>query len=58
MSQSGTVTAERTIDAREIEPRFRHTVIFQLFEHLDAASCLQLIATIEQRAKRSSDRSI
>jgi uncharacterized protein (DUF2249 family) len=58
MSQSGTVSAERTIGAREIEPRFRHTAIFQLFEHLDAASSLQLIATVEQRAKRSSDRSI
>lgn len=27
--------SERVLDVREIEPRIRHTLIFQLFEHLD-----------------------
>lgn len=41
---SGTVKGERVIDVREINPRIRHTVIFQLFEHLDEGNSLQLIA--------------
>lgn len=52
MSQSTAVSAERTIDMRDIEPRIRHTVIFQLFEHLDAASCLQLIVDHDPRPLR------
>jgi uncharacterized protein (DUF2249 family) len=52
MSQSTAVSAERTIDVREIESRIRHTVIFQLFEHLDAASCLQLIVDHDPRPLR------
>jgi uncharacterized protein (DUF2249 family) len=52
MSQSTAVSAERTIDVREIEPRIRHTVIFQLFEHLDAANCLQLIVDHDPRPLR------
>ena len=52
MSQSTAVSAERTIDVREIELRIRHTVIFQLFEHLDAASCLQLIVDHDPRPLR------
>jgi uncharacterized protein (DUF2249 family) len=34
---------ERVIDVRNINPSIRHTVIFQLFEHLDDMSSLQLI---------------
>ncbi len=34
MDLTGTVKRERVIDAREINPSIRHTVIFQLFEHL------------------------
>ncbi len=52
MSQSTAVSAERTIDMRDIEPRIRHTVIFQLFEHLDAASYLQLIVDHDPRPLR------
>ena len=32
MDHSGTVKGERLIDVRELEPRVRHTVIFQLFD--------------------------
>lgn len=39
-----TIRDERVIDVREISPRLRHTVIFQLFEHLGETSSLQLIA--------------
>jgi uncharacterized protein (DUF2249 family) len=36
--------AERVIDVRELNPRIRHTIIFQLFEHLGRDSALQLVA--------------
>lgn len=35
---------ERVIDVRQIDPRHRHMVILQLFEHLPASGALQLIA--------------
>lgn len=52
MDNFGAVKDERVIDVREIEPRVRHTVIFQLFEHLDKTNCLQLIADHDPRALR------
>ena len=36
--------SERIIDVREIEPRFRHAIIFRLFENLMPDATLQLIA--------------
>jgi len=43
MDAASTIKRERMIDVREINPSIRHTVIFQLFEHLDetnsAAHC-------------------
>ena len=45
-------TSERVLDVREIEPRIRHTLIFQLFEHLDNSSCLQLVADHDPRPLR------
>ena len=35
--------AERVIDVRDIEPRFRHQIIHRLVEHLDLEASLQLI---------------
>lgn len=43
---------ERVIDVREIEPRVRHTLIFQLFENLPAAGSLQLVADHDPRPLR------
>lgn len=43
---------ERVIDVREISPRVRHTLIIQLFEHLDDLSSLQLIADHDPRPLR------
>jgi uncharacterized protein (DUF2249 family) len=36
--------SERIIDVRDIEPRFRHQIIGQLFENLEPEAALQLIA--------------
>ena len=44
MDAASTIKRERVIDVREINPSIRHTVIFQLFEHLDETSSVQLIA--------------
>lgn len=43
METTNPATNERVIDVREINPRIRHTVIFQLFEHLDETDSLHLI---------------
>jgi uncharacterized protein (DUF2249 family) len=52
MDAANAVKGERTIDVREISPRIRHTLILQLFEHLDDASSLQLIADHDPRPLR------
>ncbi len=49
MNAASAIKRERVIDVREISPRIRHTVIFQLFEHLDDTSSLQLIADHDPR---------
>ncbi len=49
MSQAIFETAERVVDVREISPSIRHTVIVQLFEHLDDTSSLQLIVAHDPR---------
>jgi uncharacterized protein (DUF2249 family) len=43
---------ERIFDVRTIEPRVRHTLIFQLFEHLDESGSLQLVADHDPRSLR------
>jgi uncharacterized protein (DUF2249 family) len=40
---------ERVIDVREIPPRHRLAIIFQLFDHLGPESSLQLIADHDPR---------
>jgi uncharacterized protein (DUF2249 family) len=52
MDVASVIKGERVIDVREISPRIRHTVIFQLFEHLDDVSSLQLIADHDPRSLR------
>jgi uncharacterized protein (DUF2249 family) len=52
MDVASVIKGERVIDVREISPRIRHTVIFQLFEHLDDVSSLQLIADHDPRPLR------
>ncbi len=46
------VKGERVVDMREIAPRIRHTLIFQLFEHLGEVSSLQLIVDHDPRPLR------
>ncbi|KQZ99883.1 hemerythrin [Mesorhizobium sp. Root157] len=43
---------ERVIDVRQIDPRQRHIVILQLFEHLPASGALQLIADHDPKPLR------
>ena len=45
-------TTERVIDVRDIAPRHRHAIIFQLFDHLGPESSLQLIADHDRRPLR------
>jgi uncharacterized protein (DUF2249 family) len=51
-SRVETVEGERVVDVREIAPRIRHTLILQLFEHLDAVGSLQLIVDHDPRPLR------
>ncbi|MHA6643965.1 DUF2249 domain-containing protein [Mesorhizobium sp. A623] len=43
---------ERVIDVRQIDPRHRHMVILQLFEHLPDGGTLQLIADHDPKPLR------
>ena len=43
---------EQVVDVRDIIPRLRHTVIFQLFENLDDSRSLQLIADHDPKPRR------
>jgi uncharacterized protein (DUF2249 family) len=43
---------ERVIDVRQIDPRHRHTIILQLFEHLPGGGTLQLVADHDPRPLR------
>jgi uncharacterized protein (DUF2249 family) len=52
MDAAHAIKGERVVDVREISPRVRHTVIVQLFEHLDDLSALQLIADHDPRPLR------
>jgi uncharacterized protein (DUF2249 family) len=38
-----TVANERIIEVADIEPRFRHTLIGRLFEHLEPGHSLQIV---------------
>ena len=44
--------SERVIDVRDIEPRFRHAIIFRLFENMIPDATLQLIADHPPRPLR------
>jgi uncharacterized protein (DUF2249 family) len=48
MSEANTAQ-DRTIDVREIEPRFRHGILLGLFEHLQPGHGLQLIVDHDPR---------
>jgi uncharacterized protein (DUF2249 family) len=43
---------ERVIKVADIDARYRHTVIFQLFEHLDPDQSLQLVVGHDPRPLR------
>ena len=43
---------EQVVDVRDVIPRLRHTVIFQLFENLDDQRSLQLIADHDPKPLR------
>ena len=47
------VRTERVINVKDIDPRHRHAVIRQLFEHLAPASSLQLVVDHEPRPLRA-----
>jgi uncharacterized protein (DUF2249 family) len=44
--------SERVINVRDIDPRHRHTIIFQLFEQLDPRSSLQLVVDHDPKPLR------
>jgi len=44
--------AERVIDVTTIDPAHRHTVLFQLIEHLPAGHALQLVVDHDPRRLR------
>ncbi len=52
MCDAQSAKGERVIDVREIKPHVRHTIIFQLFEHLDRQGSLQLIADHDPKPLR------
>lgn len=52
MSDTDTVNRERVVDVRELNPRIRHTVIFQLFEHLGRDESLQLVVDHDPKPLR------
>jgi len=52
MDAASSIRGERMIDVRELSSHVRHTVIHQLFDHLDDMSSLQLIADHDPRPLR------
>lgn len=44
--------SERAINVKDIDPRHRHTIIFQLFDHLEPDSTLQLVVGHDPRPLR------
>ena len=52
MCDATSVNSEKVIDVREIKPHIRHTIIFQLFEHLGQQSSLQLISDHDPKPLR------
>jgi uncharacterized protein (DUF2249 family) len=44
--------AERVIDVTEIAPEHRHTILFQLIDHLPAGHALQLVVDHDPRRLR------
>lgn len=44
---------ERVIHVADIDPRHRHTVIFQLFEHLPPTRSIQLVVDHDPRPLRA-----
>ena len=44
--------AERVIDVTAIDPAHRHTILFQLIEHLPAGHALQLVVDHDPRRLR------
>jgi uncharacterized protein (DUF2249 family) len=43
---------ERVIDVRQIDPRHRHLIILQLFEHLPAGGTVQIVADHDPKPLR------
>jgi uncharacterized protein (DUF2249 family) len=46
------LNAERVIKVADIDPRYRHMVIFQLFEHLGRSDSLQLVTDHDPKPLR------
>jgi len=44
--------SERVIDVQDIDPRHRHTIIFQLIQHLPEGGSLQLVADHDPKPLR------
>lgn len=44
--------SERVINVLDIDPRHRHRITFQLFEHLAAGNSLQLVVDHEPKSLR------
>ena len=45
-------TSERVINVRDIDPQHRHTIIFQLLDHVARDASLQLIADHDPKPLR------
>lgn len=50
--QEGSERLERVINVRDIDPRHRHAILSQLFDHLDPESSLQLVVDHDPRPLR------
>jgi len=51
MTGVGSASA-RVIDVTDIDPKYRHTIIFQLFEHLGSTDSLELVVDHNPRRLR------
>ncbi len=49
---TGPSSNERVINVAEIDPKYRHTILFRLFEHLAPDDSLQIISDHDPRRLR------
>jgi uncharacterized protein (DUF2249 family) len=52
MTDAAVAAGERVINVKDIDPQYRHQIIFQLFEHLQPDASLQLVVDHDPRPLR------